>query len=106
MKQAYIIAKQDPQTQSLANRFHSIFFLATPHRGSDSARLLKLSVLHNSKVYIDDIIPNSAAIQVINDTFRHIYQNLKIWSYFEGVRTLDQVFIVERDSAVLGKAAV
>ena len=113
MKQAYILAKQDPHTQSLANRFHSNFFLATPHRGADSAQLLnnifRASALYSSKAYIGDIIPNSMAIQVINDTFRHIHQSLQIWSFFEGVKTnlgLGQVFIVEKDSAILGKAGL
>lgn len=94
----------------MANRFHSVFFLATPHRGADSAQLLnnivRASILHNSKAFIGDIIPNSVAIQVINDAFRHIYQGLQIWSFFEGVKTnlgFGHVFIVEKDSAVLGK---
>jgi hypothetical protein len=109
-KQAYILAKQDQNTQSLVHRFHSIFFLATPHRGADSAQLLnnmiRASALHSSKAYIKDIIPNSVALQVINDAFRHTYQSLQLWSFYEGVQTylgFGHVFIVEKDSAVLGK---
>ncbi|KAI9781781.1 MAG: hypothetical protein M1839_005774 [Geoglossum umbratile] len=109
IKQAYVLAKQDQNAQSLANRFHSIFFLATPHRGADVAQFLnsvvRASVLHSSKAYIRDIMPNSVAIQVTNDAFRHLYQNLQIWSFFEGAMTsvgISYVYMVEKDSAVLG----
>jgi len=109
-KQAYILAKQDQNTQSLAHRFHSIFFLATPHRGADSAQFLnnmvRVFALHGSKPYIRDIVPNSVALQVINDTFRNIYQGLQLWSFFERVGTnlgFAHVFIVEKDSAILGR---
>ncbi|KAI3341086.1 hypothetical protein F4824DRAFT_363930 [Ustulina deusta] len=40
IKKAYILAQQDPTDHFLANRIHGMFFLATPHRGSDSAKLL------------------------------------------------------------------
>ncbi|KAH0559298.1 hypothetical protein GP486_004190 [Trichoglossum hirsutum] len=106
---AYILAKQDPNTQSLAHRFHSIFFLATPHRGADGAQflnnLIRVFALHGSKAYIKDIKPDSVALQVINDAFRHVYQSLQLWSFFEGVQTnlgFGHVFIVEKDSAILG----
>ncbi|KAH0536563.1 hypothetical protein FGG08_006571 [Glutinoglossum americanum] len=109
IKQAYILAKQDQNTQSLANRFYSIFFLATPHRGAGIAQflnnLIQVSVLHGSKAYVKDIMPGSVAIQVINDAFRKICQNLQIWSFFEGAQThlgFVHALIVEKDSAVLG----
>ena len=105
IKKAFLLAKQDPQFNALARRFHSIFFLATPHRGADSAQLLhnmiKLSFLHNEKAYISDLIPNSGAIQVINDEFRHAYQGLHLWSFFETLST-SVGLIVEKDSAIIG----
>jgi hypothetical protein len=51
-------------------------------------------------------MPNSVTLQVINDAFRHTYQSLQLWSFFEGVQTnlgFSHVFIVEKDSAILGK---
>ena len=90
-------------------RFHSIFFLATPHRGADSANLLdtilRLSVSHESKAYVKDLIPNSGSIQAINDEFRHVYHGSQIWSFFETLKTrllIGQEIIVEKDSATIG----
>lgn len=40
-KKAYILARQDQSARDFAERFHSIVFLATPHRGSDMASLLQ-----------------------------------------------------------------
>lgn len=90
-------------------RFHSIFFLATPHRGADIAQvlnnILRVSMLHESKAYVNDLIPNSGVIQAINDEFRHVYQGSHLWSFFETLRTsfvIGQNMIVEKDSATIG----
>ncbi|KAL8688736.1 MAG: hypothetical protein Q9218_005424 [Villophora microphyllina] len=106
---ACILAKHDPNYRDLSSRFHTIYFLATPHRGADSAQLLnrmmKASLTHNAKDYINDLIPNSGAIQAINDDFRHISQDLRLWSFYETVKTnlgMSQALIVEKDSSVLG----
>ncbi|KAL8719491.1 MAG: hypothetical protein Q9225_003518 [Loekoesia sp. 1 TL-2023] len=106
---ACILARHDPNFKDLASRFHSIYFLATPHRGADSAqllnRMLKASMAFNAKDYVNDLIPNSGAIQAINDDFRHIFQDLQLWSFYETVKTnlgVSQALIVEKDSAILG----
>ena len=82
IKKAFLLAKQDPQYRALAGRFHTIFFLATPHRGADSAQLLrnmiKISFVHSDKAYVANLVPNSGAIQIINDEFRHAYQGLHL----------------------------
>lgn len=60
----------------------------------------------NVKDYVKDLIPNSAAIQVINDDFRHVFQDLRLWSFYETVKTnmgISQTLIVEKDSAVIGR---
>lgn len=49
---------------------------------------------------MDSLIPNSDAIQVINDGFRHAYQGVQLWSFFETMPT-SLGLIVEKDSAVL-----
>ena len=105
IKKAFLLAKQDPQYRALASRFHTMFFLATPHRGADSAQLLrnmiKISFVHSDKAYVADLMPNSGAIQIINDEFRHVYQGVHLWSFFETLHT-SLGLIVEKDSAIIG----
>ena len=104
IKKALLLARQDPSHHKLATRIHSMFFLATPHRGADSAQLLsnmlKIAVSYGSKPYVDSLVPKSEAIQVINDGFRHAYQGIQLWSFFETVKTSLGI-IVEKDSAIL-----
>lgn len=90
-------------------RFHSIFFLATPHRGADGAQMLnnilRVSMSHEPKAYVNDLIPNSGTIQAINDEFRHVYQGSHLWSFFETLKTsflIGQEMVVEKDSATIG----
>ena len=105
IKKMLMLAKQDPAHRGLANRVHSMFFLATPHRGADSAQLLsnilKITVSHGSKSYVDNLVPKSEAIQVINDEFRNIYGSIQLWSFFE-TRSTSIGIIVDKESATLG----
>lgn len=105
IKKAFLLAKRDPSLHSLASRFQSIFFLATPHRGADSAQMLenmiRVSAAVSMKAYVGDLKPNSGTIQSINDEFRHVYQPTQLWSFFETVATSLGI-IVEKDSAVIG----
>ena len=104
LKKVLLLARQDPLYHHIAARIHSLFFLATPHRGADSAQLLsnmlKIAVPFGPKAYVDSLIPNSDAIQVINDGFRHAYQGIQLWSFFETMPT-NLGLVVEKDSAVL-----
>ena len=104
IKKVLLLARQDPLYHHLAARIHSMFFLATPHRGADSAQLLsnllRMTVSHGYKAYVENLMPNSDAIQVINDGFRHVYQGVQLWSFFETLKT-GLGLIVEKDSAVL-----
>lgn len=106
VKKVLILAKQDPSYHQLAARIHTMFFLATPHRGSDCASLLRKilqsSQTHGSKAFVENLVPNSEAIHTINDQFRHVYQDVQLWSFFETVGTTTLGLIVEKDSAVLG----
>ncbi|KAK3394402.1 hypothetical protein B0H63DRAFT_388006, partial [Podospora didyma] len=107
-KKAYILARQDPAASGLAARVHSIFFLGTPHRGSDMAAILEnmLAASGGRKPFVSDLRPNSAALEGINDAFRHYASDLNLWSFYETlpVRTARFVsrIVVERHSAVLG----
>lgn len=102
IKKTLLLARQDPHCQKLVGRFHSMFFLATPHRGADSAQLLRkiLSVTSN-KAYVEDLAPGSMSTQLINDEFRNAYQGVQLWSFFETVST-SMGLIVDRESAVIG----
>lgn len=104
IKKMFLLAKQDPDVSAIADRIHSLFFLATPHRGSNLDNtlnnLLKLAVGHGSKLYVDNPNPYLEAIQTINDQFRHLYQGKYLYSFFETVPTALGL-IVEKTSAVL-----
>lgn len=103
IKKALLQARQDATCQRLCSRMHSMFFLATPHRGSDSAHLLKsLLSLSSSKSYVNDLEKGSISTQFINDEFRNAYQDIHLWSFFETLPTTGLGMIVERESAVLG----
>ncbi|KAI0802933.1 hypothetical protein GGR55DRAFT_663555 [Xylaria sp. FL0064] len=110
IKKAYILAQQELNDRSLANRIQAIFFLATPHRGSDSAKLLnnilRASTLLSSRQYISDIFRGSPSLQLINDEFRAFTGQIQLWSFYETLKTrtsaTSSVLIVDRDSAVLG----
>lgn len=104
IKKAYMLAKHDAIHTSLANRFAAIFFLATPHRGADSAKLLKniLRVAYD-RPYVGDLSPSSTAIQIINDEFRHVSVNLELWSFYETQHMKHfGSLVVEPESALLG----
>ena len=84
-------------------------FLATPHRGADTATLLN-NILHASMIYghkpfVSDLERNSRAIESINEDFRHYSNALELRSFYETVKTtigVSSVLIVNKDSATLG----
>jgi len=102
-KKTYILACQDPSASDIAKRFHSMFFLATPHRGSDMATLLQnmLSVTLGKKQFVKDLTPNSDRLAAINDAFRHVAQNLRLWSFYETLRMGNRL-VVDKESATMG----
>lgn len=110
IKKAYILAKRDPTYRSISDRFHTVFFIATPHRGADSAQLLanllRVTPLGNHS-YLVDLRKRSSSIESINDDFRHIHDQLSLYSFYETIPTnlgIRSSLIVEKDSAILGYA--
>lgn len=108
IKKAYILAKRDPTYHDISDRFHTLFFIATPHRGADSAQflsnLLRAASLGNH-AFLEDLHKNSVSIESINDEFRHIHDRLHLYSFYETVPTnfgIKNCLIVEKDSAILG----
>jgi pimeloyl-ACP methyl ester carboxylesterase len=108
IKKAYILARQDPAHETLAGRFHTIYFLATPHRGSDSAKLLSdiLKATYSSFAYVSDLKRNSKTTQEINDEFRNSCAGLQLRSFYETQKLkmggLFSTLIVPPESATLG----
>lgn len=86
-----------------------MFFMATPHHGSDTAKLLnnilRASTVLSSKQYIGDMNRNSPAFTAINDEFKYSVDRLQLWSFYETIKTkmgTNAIMIVERDSATIG----
>jgi pimeloyl-ACP methyl ester carboxylesterase len=107
IKKSYMLARQDIAYEILAKRFHTIYFLATPHRGSASAKLLSnvLQAAYSSRAYVTDLKQSSSAIQSINDEFRNYSADIDLWSFYETQKLKLGVFstlVVDPDSAILG----
>ncbi|PYH69571.1 WD40 repeat domain-containing protein [Aspergillus vadensis CBS 113365] len=104
---AYILAREDPTLKEIAARIHTLYFLATPHRGSDLATTLAnvLRVSFGPKPFVLELERNSDSIQSINDSFRHVADYLHIWSFYETLPCsfkLTSAIIVDKTSATLG----
>jgi hypothetical protein len=109
IKKAYILAKQFQEFDSLARRVRTIFFLATPHRGSDLAQMLTkiLSLSSGSRPFVADLHRNSLATQSINDEFPQHCKDLQLYSFYETLPMsygVGKSLIVDKDSATLGYA--
>ncbi|KAL9046305.1 MAG: hypothetical protein Q9214_000827 [Letrouitia sp. 1 TL-2023] len=107
LKKAYMLARQSPSFETLTERFRALYFLATPHRGSDSARLLNnvLQISYSSPAYVADLERGSGTIQSINDEFRNYSAEIELWSFYETQKLRIGVLsklIVDPDSATLG----
>ncbi|KAH8589976.1 hypothetical protein B0O99DRAFT_315745 [Bisporella sp. PMI_857] len=106
-KKAFMSAREDSDFRELADRIHTIYFLATPHRGANLAKTLE-SILKVSypKSYVPELRPNSETIASINDSFRHVGKHLNLWSFYEKQKTTIakkvSVLIVDESSATLG----
>lgn len=105
--QAYILSRQDPTFKTISARIHTIYFLATPHRGSDLAKTLTsiLKVTYGPKPFVNDLEKNSGLIHSINDTFRHYHNEVQLWSFYETLKSnivMGDVMVVDRNSATLG----
>jgi hypothetical protein len=85
IKRAFILAKQIPDFEFLARRVRAIYFLATPHRGADSAMLLTkiLNIAGGARPFVRDLHPNSLATQSINDEFPQHCKDLQLYSFYE-----------------------
>ncbi|PLN84988.1 hypothetical protein BDW42DRAFT_17640 [Aspergillus taichungensis] len=107
IKKAYLLACHDPVYGKLTTRFRAIFFFATPHRGSDSAKVLHniLRIAYTSRAYVSDLKRGSKALQSINEDFRKYSDKMELCSFYETQKLAIGPFgtlIVDPDSATLG----
>ncbi|KAL2197117.1 hypothetical protein P885DRAFT_36369 [Corynascus similis CBS 632.67] len=64
-----------------------------------------MSIGSGSKAFVKELVPGSGTLQAINDEFRHVCNDVHLWSFFEGVPTSTgptNTMIVEKESAVMG----
>ncbi|KAM7184137.1 hypothetical protein V8F20_012346 [Naviculisporaceae sp. PSN 640] len=107
IKKAYMLARQDRLFAVLANRIRALYFLGTPHRGSDSAKLLRniLHVASSAPAYVTELVRGSGSLQAINDEFRQCSDRVELWSFYETQKLSSKGFstlIVDPESATLG----
>ncbi|KAH3561212.1 hypothetical protein KXW20_002609 [Aspergillus fumigatus] len=107
IKKAFLLAKQDATDRYLVKRICAMYFLATPHSGSDSAKLLSniLNITYSSRAYVSDLKRGSDAIKSINHDFSKHSKDIDLWSFYETQKLnigVFRVLIVDPDSATLG----
>ncbi|ORY60895.1 NACHT and WD domain protein [Pseudomassariella vexata] len=110
IKKAYTLAHRDKAKDQFSQRIRCLFFLATPHRGSDYAavlnQVLRVSGIMVPREYINDLTSGSTSTQIINDDFGRYANELLVYSFYETLQTslggVSSVMIVEKNSAILG----
>lgn len=109
VKKAFVLAETVPDFKG---RIRSIFFLATPHRGSDYAALLNniltVSGFLSPRQYLNDLTSGSTSAQLINDEFAKLASELPVFSFYETLRMsmgISSSLIVDKTSAVLGQVS-
>lgn len=107
IKKAFILGRDIPDFHQ---RIRCIFFLATPHRGSDYAALLNnilaVSGFLSPRNYVTDLVTGSTSAQLINEDFGRYAHDLPVFSFYETLRMsigISSSVVVEKMSAVLGK---
>jgi hypothetical protein len=66
-----------------------------------------LRVSYGQKPYVAELDRSSESIASINDSFRHLAEDVQLWSFYETVPTnlvLTSMIIVDKASATLGYA--
>jgi hypothetical protein len=102
-----MLAREDPDLKHIANRIHTLYFLATPHRGSGFSKIFAniLNVSYGQKSFVPELSRSSESIALINDSFRHCAGDLQLWSFYETKPSkllVTHATIVDKTSATLG----
>ena len=88
VKKAYILGKHDSKYAAMVDQVYGMVFLATPHRGSQYAKMLN-NILSTAplgappKAYVADLETHASALQDINEQFRGSCGDLALVSFFE-----------------------
>ncbi|KUI64917.1 Vegetative incompatibility protein HET-E-1 [Cytospora mali] len=107
IKKAYILAKQGSFYTTLGDRIRSIYFIATPHQGSDHATTLSriFRTSPSLRPYLKDLQRNSDEVKAINEEFPVHCQDLILHSFYESrplsIPGVGKKLIVEKTNAVL-----
>ncbi|RYC65187.1 hypothetical protein CHU98_g1064 [Xylaria longipes] len=105
IKKAYLLATRNETYKDIASRVHTLYFLGTPHRGSDSAAYLNIYLslpsLIGAKSFVKELMPDSQTVHDINYEFRYSCAHLRLFSFFES-QPMAGMMIVEKQSAVIG----
>ena len=106
IKWAFMLAQQDPAYRELKRRIQTLFFLGTPHRGADLAKLLSniLYITYGSNLFVVDLQETSKSLQHLNEEFRHCSESIQLYSFYE-TREMNVVvgsrLVVPKHSAIL-----
>ncbi|KAL4967985.1 uncharacterized protein BDV14DRAFT_197620 [Aspergillus stella-maris] len=108
VRSTYLLGQDDEQYKDVMKAIGGIVFLATPHRGASSAKLLNnllRASFQTPKDFTVELQAGSASLDDINDRFRHVAPKRTIASFYEtqqtGVGKLS-LMAVSKDSAKLG----
>ncbi|KAJ5094546.1 hypothetical protein N7456_010407 [Penicillium angulare] len=107
-KEAYLIARQNPSFKVLSERIYGMFFLGTPHTGSDMVKLIEtflVVALGKEKPFVKDLKNNSTVICSTNYRFRQVAMDLSLWTFYETLPVKVGMFsklIVPKEVAILG----
>jgi triacylglycerol esterase/lipase EstA (alpha/beta hydrolase family) len=88
-RQLIVEAYNNEEYTMIHKAIKGVFFLGTPHRGSDLAGMLNLVLMasFSSSTFVRQLNPNGDTIAVINDSFSHRVEPLQLISFFETENT-------------------
>ena len=88
-KAAYISARQDKDLADMIDNVKAMIFFSTPHRGGQGAERLStfLSIFGLAKEYVKELASDAAFLQHINDDFTRVCNDLKLFSFYETMKT-------------------
>ena len=108
-KKAFNLSNSLKGFEDIAQRIRVIFFLGCPHDGSNLAdllsRIIRIMPSSTTRPFLNDLQPDSAFIQTINEEFPQYCQELELHSFYEtDVMNLGfkKTHVVPKTSAILG----
>lgn len=108
VKKSYLLGMHDENYKHIVDAISAIIFLSTPHRGarlSETLNRVLSASFQAPKGFITDLSKSSAAIEELNEQFRHLAPKLSICSFYETLATSigpKKVMVLEKESSVLG----